>query len=79
MHTQSNHHIMGWCTNVSPDILNSSELILWLLIPSVDPKHYHTGMAFLHEEKDDQMKRRNKAQRADKLRNLKRHIPWVIL
>jgi len=37
-------------------------------------------MALLHEEEDDpKIKRRNMVQREDKLRNLKRHIPWVSL
>ena len=39
-------------------------------------------MAFLHEEEDGQNhkdEKRNKAQRADKLQKLKRHIPWASL
>jgi len=55
--------------NVSPEKLNSSELILWRLIPIL-----HTGMAFLHEEEDDHNTTDERKEYGVEDSNLKRHI-----
>ena len=72
-------------TNVSPEIINSSELILWRLIPkaSIQKIKMQEWLSyFFHEEEDDHNHKDEKKERGtetDTRWNLKRHISLVSL